>query len=166
MADAAASHASQTPAGEVGWSSPGAGTKVDVPVTRCGSRPKAATWRRKHMKKRIVSVALGFQAAMLAAAAPALAADPPESWTNERVLTCDGQTVVAYLTPAGFGSAFHVSGSTDVIKPKHVEVVFPGEHDPVITVDVPGFENSNATTVHCTYTDPAGLYVDLIGVRS
>jgi hypothetical protein len=31
---------------------------------------------------------------------------------------------------------------------------------------VKGFEDNSATTVHCTYTDPAGLFVDLVGVRS
>ena len=110
----------------------------------------------------------GAAVAVLAAAvlaAPAVAADPPASWTNERILTCDGQLVTAYLTPAGFGSAFHVSGSTDIIKPKHVEVTFPGQTDPVVTVDVPGFNANKATQVHCTYTDPAGLFVDLLGVR-
>ena len=117
------------------------------------------------MKRRIILASLGVLATTLAVGAPALAADPPASWSNERILTCDGQTVVAYLTPAGFGSAFHVSGSTAIIKPKHVEVIFPGESDPVVTLDVPGFENSDATTVHCTYTDPAGLFVDLTGVR-
>lgn len=118
------------------------------------------------MKTRAICGCLTSAALILGwAAAPAVAADPPQSWTNERILTCNGQTVTAYLTPAGFGSAFHVSGSTDVIKAKHVEVIFPGETEPVTTVDVPGFDSNGANTVHCTYTDPAGLFVNLTGVR-
>ena len=118
------------------------------------------------MHRQIPAIAFGSAALVLAwAATPAMAADPPGSWTNERIMVCDGETVTAYLTPAGFGSAFHVSGSTEVIKPKHVEVVFPGETDPVTTVDVPGFTSNSASTIHCTYTDPAGVLVELIGVR-
>ena len=117
------------------------------------------------MHTRTLAVAFGTAALTLGCAAPVLAADPPSSWTNERSMVCDGQPVTAYLTPAGFGSAFHLSESTDVIKPKHVEVVFPGTTEPVTTVDVPGFDSNSARAVHCTYTDPAGLFVDLIGVR-
>ena len=118
------------------------------------------------MKRAAALAALALQALIIGLlAAPAVAADPPASWSNERLLTCDGQTLIAYLTPAGFGSAFHVSGSTDVIKPKHVEVTFPGQTDPVVTVNVPGFDANNVTLVHCTYTDPAGLFVDLVGVH-
>jgi hypothetical protein len=75
-------------------------------------------------------------------------------------------TVEAYLTPAGFGSSFHVVGSTDIIKPKHVEVVFPDTGERVTTLDVPGFDESKHATVRCTYTDPAGLFVEFTGVRS
>ena len=105
-------------------------------------------------------------AALSMGSAPsAQAADPPDSWTNQRVLSCDGAPVETYLTPAGFGSAFHVVGSTDIIKPKHVEVVFPDGTGPVTTVDTPGFNRNGLDTVHCTYTDPAGLFVDFVGVR-
>ena len=102
------------------------------------------------------------------AAGPAVAASPPPSWTNERILTCDGATVTAYLTPAGFGSSFHVVGSTDVIKPKHVEVIFPGDpnEERVVTFDVPGFDKNQRETVHCSYTDPAGLRVFFDGIRT
>ena len=116
--------------------------------------------------RRILTLAVLGLLAVGAVATPAWAGDPPTSWTNERVLDCDGQQVVAFLTPAGFGSAFHLSGSTDIIKPKHVEVTFPGQSDPVVTVDVPGFAVNNVRLVHCTYTDPDGLFVDLVGVRS
>lgn len=95
----------------------------------------------------------------------AQAADPPTNWTNQRVLDCVDVTLVAYLTPAGFGSAFHIEGSTDIIKPKHVEVVFPGTTDRVTTLDTPGFDRNDQNVVHCTYTDPDGLFVDLVGLR-
>ena len=120
------------------------------------------------MRKSAAAVAALTFLAITSAAGAASAASPPPSWTNLRELTCDGTTgtIDAYLTPAGFGSAFHVAGSTDVIKPKHVEVVFPGETDPVTTFDTPGFERNNRDTVHCTYTDPNELFVDFVGVRT
>jgi hypothetical protein len=74
--------------------------------------------------------------------------------------------VMTSVTPGGFGTPFHVVGSTDVITPKHVEVVCPGTTDRVTTFDVPGFSGDEADTVHCSYTDPAGLFVDLIGRRA
>lgn len=98
---------------------------------------------------------------------PAAFADaPPASWTNERVITCDGQTVNTYLTPAGFGTPFHVVGSTDVIIPKYVEVVLPDDPETTyITVNAPGFNREHPAATHCTYEDPAGLQVDFWGVR-
>ena len=99
-------------------------------------------------------------------AAPAFAADPPASWDNERILDCGGATVRTYLTPAGFGSALHVVGSTDVIKPKHVEVVFPGTTEAVTTFHTPGFERNRHDMVACSYTDPGGLVVSVVGVRT
>ena len=98
--------------------------------------------------------------------ATSAAASPAPSWTSERVLDCDGTTVVTYLTPAGFGTPFHVVGSEDVIKPMHVEVILPGETTRVTTLHVPGFDTNQVDTVHCTYTDPAGVFVNLTGLRS
>jgi hypothetical protein len=106
-------------------------------------------------------------AAGAALGAPAASADsPPLSWTNERVLICDGETVTTYLTPAGFGTPFHVVGSPDVIVPKHVEVILPGGNEAIVTVDVPGFNADRQDATHCTYVDPAGLAVDFWGLRS
>ena len=115
----------------------------------------------------VIAVAAGLAACVCAVPLQDAGADsPPPSWQNERILDCGGgMRVDAFLTPAGFGSAFHVVGSSDVIKPKHVEVVFPGTTAPVTTYDVPGFTRNAAGTVHCTYTDPAGLYVDFYGLR-
>ena len=98
-------------------------------------------------------------------ALPASADSPPPSWQNERNLLCDGEEVRTYLSPAGFGTPCHVVGSDDVIIPKHVEVVFPGETEPVTTLHVKGFDRNGVGTVRCTYTDPAGLFVDLVGLR-
>lgn len=105
-------------------------------------------------------------ALLVGGSTPATAADPPESWTNLRLLDCGGPPVAAYLTPAGFGSSFHVVGSTDIIKPKHVEVVFPNTSERVTTFDVPGFDRNEHATVTCKYRDPAGLRIYFIGVRT
>jgi len=105
-------------------------------------------------------------ALLVCGSAPAQAADPPDSWTNLRILDCDGTTVRAFLTPAGFGSSFHVVGTPDIIKPKHVDVVFPDTTEPVTTLHVPGFDGNDHATVECSYTDPAGLRVHFVGVRT
>ena len=63
-------------------------------------------------------------------------------------------------------AAHHVVGGADVIVPKRVEVVFPGETEPVTTLAIPGFARNQRDTVHCSYTDPAGLSIQLRGVRS
>ncbi len=110
----------------------------------------------------LVSVVAG---SLLVAAGPVGAAAPPPSWENERVLSCEGEEVVAYFTPGGVFTAFNVVDSTDVIVPKHVEVVFPGQTDSVVTLHVPGFERNHRDTVTCTYTDPQELDITLIGVR-
>ena len=112
-------------------------------------------------------VAAAMAAILLAAGGPASAASPPPSWDNGRLLNCgDGEMVEAFFTPGGVFTSFHVVDSTDVIVPKHVEVVgLPGETGPVVTLDVPGFARNNRDTVTCTYTDPAGLGITLIGVR-
>jgi hypothetical protein len=103
--------------------------------------------------------------ALTAFALPASASSPPSSWQNERNLLCDGEPVRAFLTPGGFGTPFHVVGSDEVIIPKHVEVVFPGETEAVTTLHVKGFDRNQVGTVRCTYTDPAGLFVDFEGLR-
>ncbi len=108
-------------------------------------------------------------AALSAVAAPASLASadsPPSSWTNVRTMSCDGTTVEASFSPGGVFTSFHVLGSSDVIVPKRVEVVFPGTVQPVTTLDVPGFNNNNRAVVTCQYTDPAGLDVTIFGIRS
>jgi hypothetical protein len=91
-------------------------------------------------------------------------ASPFPGWTNERTLDCDGHEVKTYLSPAGFGTPFHVASSTEVIVPKYVTVTSEGET--LITLDVPGFDHTSPHAIHCSYTDPLGLHVDLIGLRT
>jgi len=102
------------------------------------------------------------------AAAPTLAfaASPPPSWVNLRTLNCDGSTVEAAFAPGGVFTSFHVLGSSDVIVPKHVEVVFPGTTESVTTLHVPGFDASNRAVMTCEYVDPAGLAVTIVGIRT
>ena len=98
------------------------------------------------------------------AAQPAQASEP-RSWENERVLSCGAAGVLTtYLSPAGFGTPYHVIGSTDVIVPKHV--VAQRDVLTITSIDVPGFDPSRHDSVHCTYTDPAGFFVTLDGIRA
>jgi len=121
-----------------------------------------------HTRYRNAAVLVACATSAVAAAAlasPAGADAPPPSWANERTLACDGQIVSTYLTPGGFGTPFAVVGTNQVIIPKHVEVVFVAGTDPVVTVDVPGFDSARGDAVHCTYVDPVGLAVDFWGLR-
>jgi len=94
----------------------------------------------------------------------AVATSPPPSWTEQRTLDCDGTIVETSLTPAGFGTPYHVVGSPDVIIPKHVVGTPPGK-PPVVSIDVKGFDPDGPNAVHCTYTDPNHVFVDLRGIR-
>ena len=54
----------------------------------------------KPMHRPVLAIAFGSAALVLAwAATPAMAADPPGSWTNERIMVCDGETVTALPDP-------------------------------------------------------------------
>jgi hypothetical protein len=121
------------------------------------------TWSRTFRTTTVATLAAATLAAVPAAA---LATSPPSSWTNLRTLTCDGVTVEAAFAPGGVFASFHVVGSSDVIVPKHVEVVFPGSTQPVTTLDVPGFDKNNRAVVTCHYVDPAGLAVTIIGINT
>jgi len=118
-----------------------------------------------HTVRRSLYLMLPTAVVAAVAATSASAASPPPSWTNLRVLDCGGETVEASFTPGGVFTSFHVVDSSDVIVPKHVEVVFPGETEPVTTLDVPGFRANSRETVTCTYVDPEGLMITLTGVR-
>lgn len=117
------------------------------------------------MFRTILGVAAAILVAPLVSSAPAIAADPPSSWTQLRIITCDGETLRTYLSPAGFGTAFHVVGSRQAIIPVHVEVMAPGSNRPVVTLDRPGL-GSSRDAVRCWYTDPTGLVVDFRGLRT
>lgn len=100
----------------------------------------------------------------IAIPAPASADSPSPQWNNLRTLSCDGATVEAAFAPGGVFTSFHVVGSSDVIVPKHVEVVLPGTTEPVTTLHVPGFDNNSRDVVTCQYVDPGGLEVTIVGV--
>jgi hypothetical protein len=104
----------------------------------------------------IAAVALGFGTSQ--------ATSPPESWTSERIIQCDGSEIRTFLTPGGFGTPFNVVGSNAVIIPKFVLVTIEGTT--FLTVDVPGFDPEGANAVHCMYVDPRGFLVDFRGLRT
>ena len=104
--------------------------------------------------------------AVAMAPAAASADSPPSSWTNLRTMSCDGTTVEAAFAPGGVFTSFHVVGSSDVIVPKHVEVVFPGTTEPVTTLHVPGFDRNKRDVSTCQYVDPDGLAVTIIGIHT
>jgi hypothetical protein len=110
-------------------------------------------------------VIVAATASLLAVASPAQATSPPPKWTNLRVLDCGPDGVLTtYLAPPGIGSSFNVVDSTEVLHP--VKLVVTGTvngqvYDHVTTLDTPGFDHNNAATVHCTYTDPVGLFVEM-----
>ena len=122
--------------------------------------------RSTHATRGMLAATILACVAALVAAPSATADAPAPSWSNERILTCDGETVHTFLTPAGFGTPFNVVGETDVIIPKYVEVVFTPGTSPVVTLQVPGFDRTAERAVHCTYVDPVGLAVDFWGLRS
>jgi hypothetical protein len=117
-----------------------------------------------HRTSSAISIA-GLLTAGLLMPSAASATAPPPKWDNQRTLDCGGTTVEAQFTPGGPFTSFHVVGSTDVIIPKHIEVVFPGTTTSVTTLHVPGFDKNRVTTVVCSYMDPAGLAVELTGIR-
>ena len=79
---------------------------------------------RRSIRSIVVAVAAGG----IVAVPPMASADsPPPSWTNLRDMTCDGVSAQAAFAPGGVFTSFHVIGSSDVIVPKHVEVIFPDE---------------------------------------
>jgi hypothetical protein len=91
------------------------------------------------------------------------AASPPPSWTNLRVIECDGVELTTYLAPPGFGTPFNIVGSTDVIVPMFVQVTIEGAV--FTTKDVPGFDANGADVISCSYVDPAGILVEFLGIR-
>jgi hypothetical protein len=112
-----------------------------------------------------MSLAIASVAGLTFASAPADATSPPPSWTNERIIECDGiGTLDTYLSPAGFGTPFTIVGSDAVIIPKHVEVTVDGST--FVTVDVPGFDPAGPHAVACHYTDPRGLFIRFEGLMT
>jgi hypothetical protein len=91
------------------------------------------------------------------------AADPDTG--RIRILDCGASgflTVV--LNPNAFSAsvpAFHDVGSNAVLTPLNVRV-----NGQFILRSAPGVVGSSANVVGCSYTDPAGLFVEITGVLS
>jgi hypothetical protein len=96
---------------------------------------------------------------------PAASAGADPDTGRLRVLDCgpDGSLTVV-LNPNAFASsvpAFHDVDSNAVLTP--LNVLVNGEF---VLRSAPGVVRSNARVVSCSYTDPAGLFVEVTGVLS
>jgi hypothetical protein len=80
-----------------------------------------------------------------------------------RVLDCGaGGSLTVVLNPNAFSAsvpAFHDVSSNAVLVPLNVRV-----NGQFILRAAPGVVNSQANVVTCSYTDPAGLFVEITGV--
>ena len=114
------------------------------------------------MKRTYRAALFGLAIALTAGAAQATS--PPPSWTNLRVITCDGEVLTTYLAPPGFGTPFNIVGSTDVIIPKFVQVTAP-DGMTFVTRSVPGFDPDGPDVVECSYVDPVGFFIEFLGIR-
>jgi len=89
------------------------------------------------------------------------AADPDTGRT--RVLDCGAAATLTFvLNPNAFSSsvpAFHAIDSTAVLVPLNVRV-----NGAFVIRSAPGVLRSDANVVSCSYTDPAGLFVEITGV--
>ena len=82
-----------------------------------------------------------------------------------RVLDCGPSgTLTVVLNPNAFSSsvpAFHDVNSNAVLTPLNVRV-----NGQFVLRSAPGVAHSKADVVSCSYTDPAGLFVEITGVLS
>lgn len=116
------------------------------------------------MRKTNIAIASACAALMASSAFPAAADEP--AWGYPRAMACDGETVLAHVTPGGVFTTFHVDGSTDVIIAKHLEILgrfVEGEW--TVTRQVPGFTMKDKDTVHCEYVDQWDYPVRFVGLR-
>jgi len=85
-----------------------------------------------------------------------------------RVLDCgEAGLLTVVLTPNAFSSsvpAFHDVSSNAVLTPLNVRVT--SVNGQFILRSTPGVVGSDANVVSCSYTDPAGLFVEITGVLS
>jgi hypothetical protein len=88
-------------------------------------------------------------------------ADPDTGRT--RVLNCGPSgSLTVVLNPNAFSAsvpAFHDVDSTAVLVPLNVRV-----DSEIVLRSAPGVIGSRANVVSCSYTDPAGLFVEITGV--
>jgi hypothetical protein len=84
---------------------------------------------------------------------------------NLRVLDCGASgSLTVVLNPNAFSTsvpAFHDVDSNAVLTPLNVRV-----NREVVLRSAPGVLHSDAHVVSCSYTDPAGLFVEIAGVLS
>ena len=80
-----------------------------------------------------------------------------------RILNCGASgSLTVVLNPNAFSAsvpAFHDVSSNAVLVPLNVRV-----NDQLILRAAPGALNSQSNLVTCSYTDPAGLFVEITGV--
>jgi hypothetical protein len=80
-----------------------------------------------------------------------------------RVLDCESAgSLTVVLNPNAFSTsvpAFHDLNSNAVLTPLNVRV-----NGQFVLRSTPGVLDSNATLASCSYTDPAGLFVEITGV--
>jgi len=98
----------------------------------------------------------------LAFCVTALAAGPVSaepSPGSERTLTCtDGSVLSTTLAPGGFGTPYHVTGTTSVLVPRIATV------NGVTVINHPGALVDAVDEVTCSYTDPAGAFIVVVGL--
>ena len=96
---------------------------------------------------------------------PAASAGADPNTERVRMLDCGAAgTLTVVLNPNAFSAsvpAFHDVSSNAVLTPLNVRV--NGEF---ILRSTPGVIDSQANVVTCSYTDPAGLFVEITGVLS
>jgi hypothetical protein len=109
---------------------------------------------------RVVGTIVLTSVLMLIPVAPA-GADPDTG--SLRILDCGPSgSLTVVLNPNAFSSsvpAFHDLGSNAVLVPLNVRV-----NDQYVLRSAPGVIGSQANVVTCSYTDPAGLFVEITGV--
>jgi hypothetical protein len=125
---------------------------------RRGSMASPPMAQKEHdMPRRTVTVTATL---IITTAFGATAAAAGPGWANQRTLTCsDGLTRDALLTPAGFGTPFHIVASTSVFVPRVVTV-----DGTVVTILQPGATRDAIDELTCAYTDPSGRSVEVRGI--
>jgi hypothetical protein len=98
-----------------------------------------------------------FAATVATLFAASVAAASPSG--SPRTLSCAGGTTLqTVLGPGGFGTPYHVTGTTQVLVPR-VAVV-----DGVTVINQAGAGKDAVAEITCSYTDPAGRFITVTGL--